>query len=92
MTLFLSFSLKKHSQSNSQYRTARLNGVSIDCFLTYLNKLLGIHSIRPKLYPIPFVSMHKLDDRCLNSPNSDKSSREKINRIVSFRTFQKEGC
>ena len=60
----------------------RLNDISFDDILPFINKPLGIHHIRTKLFSIPLASLQRLYNRCLNTYIFDTSSLYKLNSII----------
>ena len=83
MNLFPSHSRRKRSHGHRHYTPAWHNDISFDDLLPFINKPLGIHHIRTKLFSIPLASLQRLYNRCLNTHNFDTSSLEyKLNSII----------
>ena len=83
MNLFPSHSRRKRSHGHRHYTPAWHNNISFDDLLPFINKPLGIHHIRTKLFSIPLASLQRLYNRCLNTHNFDTSSLEyKLNSII----------
>ena len=89
MNLFPSHSRRKRSHGHRHYTPVWHNDISFDDLLPFINKPLGIHHIRTKLFSIPLASLQRLYNRCLNTHNFDTSSLEyKLNGCMSqFRRF-----
>ena len=83
MNLFQSHARRKWSHDHRLYTPAWHNDISFDNHLPFINKPLGIHHIRTKLFSIALVSLQRLYNRCLNTHNFDTSSLEyKLNSII----------
>ena len=82
MNLFPSFHRRQRSHGHRHYTPARFNDISFSDLLEFLNKPLGIHHIRTKLFSIPLASLNKIYRHCLESHYSDNSREYRLSSII----------
>jgi len=74
MNLFTKSPRRKRSHGHRHYTSPKMHDVSIDGLLPFMNKPLGLHHIRTKLYSLPFTTLHSLYRASLDTPVTDPSS------------------
>ena len=73
---------RRRSHGHRHYNCPGSHKVSFDELVPYVNAPLGIHHIRTKLFSLPFSSLHKFHQCCLDKPISRTFSPE--HRLVSI--------
>ena len=76
MNIFNKSSRQQRSHGHRHYTVPNLHDVSIDGLLSNMNKPLGIHHIRTKLYSLPHSRLHSLYNTCLETPATDPDSNK----------------
>ena len=67
MNIFNSTPRRRRSHGHRHYTSPSLHDVSINDLLPFIQKPLGIHHIRMKLYSLPLSKLHSLFNLCLES-------------------------
>jgi hypothetical protein len=67
---------RKRSHGHRHYTSPICNDVSLNDLLPFMQKPLGMHHIRSKLFSLPFSKLHSLYNSCLvnnvTNPNSNE--------------------
>ena len=74
MNLFEYIPRRKRSHGHRHYTSPQLHDVSLKGLLPFVNKPLGMHHIRTKLYSLPLTKLYSLYKSCLESSITDPSS------------------
>ena len=74
MNLFEKTERRKRSHGHRKYNAPKFCDVSISGLLPFVQKPLGIHHIRTKLYSIPLSKLNTLYKECLENPVTDPQS------------------
>ena len=82
MGLFNHNHRRQRSHGHRHYTSPLVHDVSINGLLPFLQKPLGLHHIRTKLYSVPLKTLHSLYKECLQSSVTDPSST--LYRLVAI--------
>ena len=83
MELFNTSVRRKRSHGHRSYNKPNIHDVTFSSLLPYVNKKLGIHHIRTKLYSIPFALLNELFQEARMNPYTDSSTPEyALNSII----------
>ena len=74
MNIFDNTPRRKRSHGHRHYTSPQLHDVSINGLLPFVQKPLGMHHIRTKLYSLPLTKLNSLYKTCLENPVTDSSS------------------
>ena len=74
MGLFANTSRRKRSHGHRSYNKPIIHDVSFDSLLPYVNKPLGLHHIRTKLYSVPLKILYELQEKTKNRAYLDSST------------------
>ena len=84
MNIFNSTPRRRRSHGHRHYTSTSLHDVSINDLLPCIQKPLGIHHIRTKLYSLPLSKLHSLFNLCLESTVTNPHSNQyKLQAIIS---------
>ena len=84
MNIFNSTPRRRRSHGHRHYTSPSLHDVSINDLLPFIQKPLGIHHIRTKLYSLPLSKLHSLFNLCLESTVTNPHSNQyKLQAIIS---------
>jgi len=73
----------RRKRSHGQYTSPKLHDVSINGFLLCVQKPLGVHYIRTKLYSVTLSKLHSLYTTCLKTSTTDPySTLYKLTTII----------
>jgi hypothetical protein len=74
--IFNSAPWRKRSHGHRHYTSPIVHDVSLNDLLTFMQKPLGMHHIRSKLFSLPLLKLHALYNSCLvnnvTNPNSNE--------------------
>ena len=83
MGIFKSAPRRKRSHGHRYYTSPIFHDVSLNDLLTFMQKPLGMHHIRSKLFSLPLSKLHTLYNSCLVSNVINPNSNEyKLTAIV----------
>ena len=74
--LFNTSERRRRSHGHRHYTSPSLHDISIGALLPHVNKPLGIHYIRTKLFGIPLSRLHTLFVQCQSNSTPDQYSPE----------------
>lgn len=84
MNIFNSTPRRRRSHGQRNYTSPTLHDVSINDLLPFIQKPLGIHHIRTKLYSLPLSKLHSLFNLCLETTVTNPHSNQyKLTAIMS---------
>ena len=74
---------RKRNHGHRHYTSPILHGVSLNDLLPFMQKPLGMHHIRSKLFSLPLSKLHALYNSCLENHVTNPNSNEyKLTAIV----------
>ena len=80
--LFDRSSRRRRSHGSWKYNKPEIHNVSFDDLLPFVNRQLGLHHIRTKLYSLPLKKLHELYKSALETIFTDAGSPEyRLNSI-----------
>ena len=83
MHIFNSASRRNRSHYHRHYTSPIFHDVSLNDLLPFMQKPLGIHHIRSKLFSLPLSKLHALYNSCLvNNVTNPNSNEYKLTTIV----------
>jgi hypothetical protein len=83
MDIFNSAPRRKRGHGHRHYTSPIFYNVSLNDLLPYVQKPLGIHHIRSKLFSLPLSKLHALYNSCLvNNVTNPNSNEYKLTAIV----------
>jgi hypothetical protein len=85
MDIFNSAPRRKRSHGHRHYASPIFHDVSLNDLLPFMQKPLGIHHIRSKLFSLPLSKLHALCNSCLvnNDTNPSTVLQKVVNRTIS---------
>ena len=94
--IFYSAPQRKRNHGHRHYTSPILHDVSLNYFLPFIQKPLGMHHIRSKLFSLPVLKPHALFNSCLENhvinPNSNTYKLTAIALdIAGHRLFKRVG-
>ena len=83
MDIFNSAPRRKLSHGHRHYTSPMLHDVSLNDLLPFMQKPLGMHHIRSKLFSLTLSKLHTLYNLCLENQYTNPNSNEyKLRAIV----------